>query len=82
MIRCLSFFALTQPHKFDSGYWHIVTMNYLVLSGLPTTASVSTWMDDRISMSISGESPLNETLNRGLLHCSCGDSINFSLGLT
>ena len=44
-------------------------------------ASVSTWMDDCISMSISGDSPSDETLNLGAWHCSCSDSINFPLGL-
>ena len=32
-------------------------------------ASVSTWMGDWISMSISGDSPSDETLNRGPWHC-------------
>ena len=36
-----------------------------------------TWMGDRISMSISGDSPLDETLNRGPWRCSWGDSLNF-----
>ena len=53
----------------------------MVQSGLAGEASASTWMGDRISMSISGESPSDETLNRGLWCCSCGDSMNFPLGI-
>ena len=45
------------------------------------TASVSTGMGDRISMSISVDSTSDETLNLGLWRCSCGDSMNFPLGL-
>ena len=45
-------------------------------------ASVSTGMGDHISMSISGDSPLDETLNQGPCCCSCGNSMNFDpLGL-
>ena len=44
-------------------------------------SSTDTWMGDRISMSISGDSPSDETLNRGPWRYSCGDSMNFPLGL-
>ena len=40
-----------------------------------------TWMGDRGGMSISVDSSSNETLNRGPLRCSCGDSMNFPFGL-
>ena len=48
-----------------SGHWHIVTVNRLVHWGYATLALVCTWMGDRISMSISVDSPSDETLNRG-----------------
>ena len=38
-------------------------------------------MDDRIGISISVDSPLDETLNRGPQCCSCGNRMNFPLGL-
>ena len=50
-----------------SGYWHTATVNRLVHWGLATLALVITWMGDRISMSISVDSPSEETLNRGPL---------------
>ena len=40
-------------------------------------ASVSTGIGDKISMSISGDSSLDKTLNRGTF----SDSMNFPLGL-
>ena len=45
------------------------------------TALVSTWIDGCISMPISGDSPSVEILNRGPWCCSCGDSMNFLIGL-
>ena len=47
---------------------------------LTTGYRYSFGMGECISMSISGDSPSGETLNRGLCHCSCGDSMNFPLG--
>ena len=38
-------------------------------------------MGDRIDMSVSGDSLSDETLNRGPWRCSCGDRMNFPLGL-
>ena len=49
--------------------------------GLATATSVSTWLDDHNSKSISGDCPLDETLNLGLWCCSYGNSMNFPLGL-
>ena len=43
-------------------------------------ALVSTWTGNRISMSISVDSPSDETLNGGPWRCSCSDSMNFPLG--
>ena len=40
--------------------------NCLVQLSLATAASVSTTIGDQISMSIFGDSPSDETLNRGL----------------
>ena len=54
-------------HYIVSGYWHTATVNRLVQWGLATSASVSTWIDDHNSMSISVGSPLDETLNEGPL---------------
>ena len=48
-----------------SGYWHTATANRLEQWGYATSASVSTWMGDCISMSISVNSPSDETLNQG-----------------
>ena len=42
---------------------------------------ISTWMEDRISMSISADSPSDETLKQVPWRCSCGDSMNFPLEL-
>ena len=39
------------------------------------------WIGDHIFMSISADSPLNETLTRGLWRFSWGDSMNFPLTL-
>ena len=39
-----------------SGYWHIATVNCQVQSVKATSASVSTWMGDPITMSISSDS--------------------------
>ena len=47
-----------------SGYWDTATVNCLVQSDKATAASINSWMDDRISMSISGDKPSDETLNR------------------
>ena len=44
-----------------SGDWHTMTAKRLGLSN----ALFCTWMGDRIGMSISADSPLDETLNRG-----------------
>ena len=43
---------------------HTGTVIFLVQSIIATVALVSTWIGDRISMSISGDSPSDETLNR------------------
>ena len=59
----------------------LCTVNCLVQLGQATADSVSIWMGDCISMSISFESPLGETLNRGPWRCTCGNSINFPFGL-
>ena len=45
--------------KRDSGYWHADMVIRVELS------IVTVGMVDRIRMSISGDSPLDETLNRG-----------------
>ena len=45
----------------------------------PAVASVSTGIGGRIRMSISGDSPLDQTLNQCPWHCSCGDSMNVPL---
>ena len=37
-----------------------------------------TWIGDRNSMSISSDSPSDETLNRGPWRCSCGDSMHMN----
>ena len=50
-----------------SGYWHIATVNCQVQWSKETSASVTTWMGDCISMSISVDDPSNETLNQGHL---------------
>ena len=50
-----------------SGYWHITTVHHLIHWGEATSASVCTVMGDCISMSISIDSPSEETLNRGPL---------------
>ena len=44
-------------------------------------SSDSDGMGNHISMSLSGDSLLNETLNRGPRRYSCGDNMNFPLGL-
>ena len=62
-----------------SGYWHTATVNCLVQSDKAMAASVSTWMGDPISMSISRDSPSDETLNRDPWLCSCEDSMNLGL---
>ena len=60
----------TYRERIVSGYWHTGTVNCLA-------QSVRAWMGDRISMSISGDSLSNETLNREHWRCSCSDSMNF-----
>ena len=45
-----------------SSSWHTATVKCLVQLNYAKAASVPTWMGDHISMSISGESPLDETL--------------------
>ena len=52
-------------------YWHSAKYNR-VKQQLPG-------MGDRISMPISGDSPLDKTLNRGPWCCSCSDSMNCPL---
>ena len=47
-----------------SGYWHTDLVSCLVQSGSATAGSVSIGMGDHISRSISGDSPLDETLNQ------------------
>ena len=67
-------------HYFVSDYWHTAMVNCLVQSSSTMAASVSTGMGDRISMSIYGDSPSDETLNQGPRRGSFGDSMNFPLG--
>ena len=43
---------------------------------------LGTWMGDRISMSISGDSPSDETINEVFWRCSCGYSMNDLYNLT
>ena len=50
-----------------SSPYHTITVNRLVRWGLATSALVCTWMGDGSSMSISADSPSDETLNRGPL---------------
>ena len=50
-----------------SGYWHTTTANRLVRWGKATSTLVCTWMGDSIGVSISADSPSDETLNRGPL---------------
>ena len=49
------------PHELTNHKVEPATFN------LATSASVCTWMGDRISMSISADSPWDETLNRLIL---------------
>ena len=48
-----------------SGYRHTITANHLVRWGKATSTLVCTLIDDRSGMSISADSPSDETLNRG-----------------
>ena len=52
---------------------HTATVNCLIQSGKTTAALVSTWMGDRVNVSITSDSPLDETLNRDPWHCSCSN---------
>ena len=47
-----------------SGYWHTIAATHLVRWGKATSTLVCTWMGDRCGMSISADSPSDETLNR------------------
>ena len=64
-----------------SGYWHTATVTCLVHLGQATSPSVSTWMGDRISMSISVNSPSDETLNRGPLALLLRRQYEFPFGI-
>ena len=49
------------------GYCHIIAATHLVRWGKATSALVCTWMGDRCGMTISADSPSDETLNLGPL---------------
>ena len=57
------------------------TVRCLAQSSSALAGLLSIGMDECISMSISGDSLLDETLNRGPWCCSCGNSMNYPLGL-
>ena len=63
-----------------SGYWNTANINCVVQVGY-TSASVSTWMGDRISMSSSIDSPLDETLNQGPLALLLWIQYEFPFGI-
>ena len=67
--------------KAYSGYWHTATVNQLVRRGLATSALVCTWMGDRISMSISDDSPSDETINQGPLALLLRRQYEFPFGI-
>ena len=64
-----------------SGYWHTITANRLVRWGKATSALVCTWVGDRSGMSISADSPSNETLNRGPLELLLRRQYEFPFGI-
>ena len=64
-----------------SGYWHAATANFLVQWGQATSTLVSTWMGDRIIMSISVDSPSDDTLNRGPLELLLRRQYEFPFGI-
>ena len=62
------------------GHWHTITVNRLVCWGLATSGLVCTWIDDH-SMSISADSPSDETLNRGPLALLLRRQYEFPFGI-
>ena len=64
-----------------SDYWHSATINRLVHWGEAASASVTTLMGDRNSMSTSVDSPLDETLKRGPLGLLLRRQYEFTFGI-
>ena len=67
--------------KMTSGCWHTATVNRLVRWGHETSAPGCSWMGDRISMSISADSPLDETLKQGPLAMLLRQQYEFPFGI-
>ena len=60
-------------------YWHTATVNCLIHRY--TAALVCTWIGERLNMSISVDSPSNETLDRGPLALPLQGQYEFPFGI-
>ena len=65
--KCFCMWVIHMKCHAISGYWHTDTVNCLDCRVKQSSTSVSFGMDDRIGITISGDSRPDETLNRGSL---------------